>query len=132
VRKPWERLAGYSLVSTIGITWLSIRYGLPEGGWAWIEIAGMVLSSALALGAAVRSYAKKWPAVVALVCAAPAAQNLLVDFPMTMELAIRLGMAYVLFLAGAIATVVGSVVILVMRPPPPPSDEVIARARLVR
>jgi hypothetical protein len=132
VRQSWEWLAGCSVVSIVGISWLLIRFGAPASAWASIEILGMVLCAIVAVAATVKRTTKKWPAGVALVCAAPVAQNILLGFPSTMELMLHLGVPFLLFLAGAIGAVATSIKILVMKPPVPPSDEIVARARVVR
>jgi hypothetical protein len=132
VRQRWEWLAGCSLVSLAGISWLWARFGAPASAWASIEIIGMILCAGIGLGTALRGYPKKWPAGVALACAVPMAQNILIAFPTTMELMLHLGVPYLLFLAGAVGAVATAIAILVMRPPPPPSDEIVARARAMR
>jgi len=132
VRQRWEWLAGSSLVSLVGIFWLFARYGAPASAWASVEIIGMILCGAVALVAALRSYARKWPAGVALVCAAPMAQNILLSFPTTMELMLHLGVPYLMLLVGSIGAAAAATAILAMRPPPPPTDEIVARARVVR
>lgn len=132
MRQRWEWLAGSSLVALAGISWMWIRFGAPASAWASIEIIGMILCAGIGLGTSLRGYPKKWPAGLALACAAPMAQNILLAFPTTMELMLHLGVAYLLFLAGAVGAVAASIAILVMRPPPPPGDEVVARARVVR
>jgi hypothetical protein len=92
----------------------------------------MILCAGAGLGAAIKSYPRKWPAGVALACALPLAQNILLSFPSTMELVLHLGVPYLLFLGGAIGAVASSIAILAMRPPAPPSDGIIAKARIVR
>jgi hypothetical protein len=134
VPQRWEWLAGCSLVSLVGIGWLLARVGAPASAWAAIEMAGMVLCAIAGIGAFARGAAKKWPAGVALVCAIPMAQNLLLSFPTTMELVLRNGVPYLLFLLGAVGAVAAAVAIFVMRPPVAPSDEIvmIAKARAMR
>jgi hypothetical protein len=132
VRQRWEWLAGCSLVALVGIAWLFARLGAPASVWASIEIVGMILCAVVGLVTALASYPKKWPAGVALACAAPMAQNLLLGFPTTMELMLHVGVPYLLFLGGAIGAVAAAIAILVMQPPARPTDEIIARARVVR
>ena len=133
MHERWKWLAGCALASVAGMSWLLLRFGAPASAWASIEMIGMVLCGAIALVALVRGYPKKWPAGIALVCAAPMAQNVLLDFPLTMELMLNFGVAYLLFVAGAVGAVAAALFILASRPPPPSShDEVVARARVVR
>jgi hypothetical protein len=132
VRQRWEWLAVSSVVSVAGLVALWIKYGAPASAWASVENIGMVLCAIVAVIALFKSYPKKWPAGVALVCAAPMAQNILLSFPTTMQLVLHLGVSFLLLLAGAIGAVASAVAILVMRPPAPPSDEIVARARIVR
>ncbi len=132
MQQRWEWLAGCSLVSIAGLIGLWVKFGAPASAWATIENVGMVLCAIVALAARLTDTTKKWPAGVALVCAAPMAQNILVFFPTTMQLVLHLGVTFLLFLAGAIGAVAAAVAILVMRPPAAPSDEVVARARVVR
>lgn len=132
MRQRWEWLAGCSLVSLVGLAWLFARLGIPPTAWAQLELVGMILCAVAGLGAAITRYPRKWPAGVALVCALPLAQNILLSFPSTMELMLHLGVPYLLFQGGAIGAVAASIAILVMRPPAPPSDEVVAKARFVR
>lgn len=119
-------------MSLVGLAWLFARLGIPPTAWAQLELVGMILCAVTGLGAAITRYPRKWPAGVALVCAAPLAQNILLSFPSTMEMMLHLGVPYLLFLGGAIGAVAASIAILVMRPPAPPSDEVVAKARFVR
>jgi hypothetical protein len=133
VHERWKFLASSSLASVVGISWLLLREGAPASAWASIEMIGMALCAGIGLFAFGRRYPKKWPAAVALVGAAPMAQNVLLNFPLSMELVIHFGAAYLMFIAGSVAAVVAAVLILASRPPPPPADhEVVARARVVR
>jgi hypothetical protein len=132
VRQRWEWLAGCSLVSLVGIAWLLARIGAPETAWGWIEIAGMVLCAGAGVAARIASSSKKWPAGVALACALPAAQNILLAFPTTMELMLHYGVPFMLFLAGAIGAAAAAIVTLVMQPPVEISDEVVAKAPRAR
>ena len=132
MRQRWEWLAGCSLVSLVGIAWLFARLGAPASAWAALELVGMIGCAVTGLVAALASYGKKWPAGVALACALPMAQNIVLAFPSTMELMLHLGVPFLLYLAGAIGAVAASIAILARKPPVAPSDEVIARARVVR
>jgi hypothetical protein len=132
VRQPWQWLAGCSLVSLAGIAWLIARVGAPASAWGAIEMLGMVASAGIGIAAALASHAKKWPAAVALACALPMAQNIVLAFPTTMELMLHLGVPYLMFLLGAIGAVAASIAALVMRPPRPEEDEVVARAPRAR
>jgi hypothetical protein len=132
VRQRWEWLAGTSLVSLVGIAGMWMKFGWPASAWASIEVIGMILCTIIGVVAAARTYPRKWPAAVALICAAPMAQNILISFPLTMELVLHLGVTYLLFLGGAVGAVVVAVAILVMRPPVAPTDEIVARARAMR
>lgn len=132
MRHRWTWLAVCSVISVIGLIALWIEYGGPASAWATIENAGMVLCAIVGTAAMLAGHGKKWPAGVALVCAAPMAQNILLNFPITMELILHLGVPFLLFLAGAIGAVASSIAILVARPPSSSEDEVVARARVVR
>lgn len=132
MRERWQWLFGCAAVAFIGVLWLCIKYGLPADAWASVEQIGMLLCAITGLVAALVKYPKKWPAAVALLCAAPTAQNLLLEFPSTMELIIFIGFPYLLHVAGAVGAVAASIATLAMRPPEPPADEVVARARIVR
>ena len=128
MRQRWEWLVACSVISLVGIGWLLVRAGAPAGAWPAIEIAGMVLCAALAIAAHVRGAAQKWPAAVALACALPMAQNIVLSFPLTMELMLRSGVPYLLFLVGAIGAVAAAVAVLVARPPAAASDQIVAKA----
>ena len=133
MRERWQWLFGCAVVSLVGVAWLCARLGLPADAWASVEQTGMILCAAIALTAAIARYPKKWPAAVALLCAAPTAQNLVLDFPSTMQIIIYFGAPYLCYVAGAIGATAAAIAILAMRPPAPPSeDEVVARARVVR
>lgn len=132
MRERWQWLFGCAILSLVGVAWLCVKFGLPASAWASVEQIGMILCAITALAAALADYPKKWPAAVALLCAAPTAQNLLLDFPSTMQLIIFIGFSYLFHVAGAIGAVAVAIATLVRRPPAPPSDEIIARARVVR
>lgn len=132
MQQRWEWLAICSVVSIAGLVAFWVKFGGPVGAWASVEHAGMILCTIVALIAMFRRYPRKWPAGVALVCAAPMAQNILLGFPTTMQLVLHLGVSFMLFLVGAIGAVASAVAILVMKPPPAASDEVVAKARVVR
>jgi hypothetical protein len=132
VRQRWEWLAVCSVISLAGLVAFWVKFGGPASAWASVEHIGMILCTIVALIALFARYPKKWPAGVALVCAAPMAQNIVLGFPTTMQWILHLGVSYLLFLAGAIGAVASSVAILVMKPPPASSDEIVARARVVR
>ncbi|HWO23452.1 MAG TPA: hypothetical protein VNO30_32145 [Kofleriaceae bacterium] len=128
MRQRWEWLVACSVVSLVGIGWLLARIGAPADAWPAIEIAGMVLCAVVAIAAHLRGAAKKWPAAVALACALPMAQNLVLSFPLTMELMLRSGVPYLLFLVGAVGAVAAAIAILVARPPLEASDQIVAKA----
>lgn len=128
MRQRWEWLVACSVISLAGIGWLLARVGAPAGAWPAIEIAGMVLCAIVAIAAQLRGAAKKWPAGVALACALPMAQNIVLSFPLTMELVLRSGVPYLLFLVGAIGAAAAAVAILVARPPVASSDQIVAKA----
>ena len=132
MRERWQWLFGCAIVSLVGIAWLLSQLGAPASVWGGVERIGMIACAITGLAAAVADYPRKWPAAVALLCAAPTAQNLLFSFPSTMQLMIHLGVSFLLYVAGAIGAVAVSIAVLVMRPPAPPADEVVARARVVR
>jgi hypothetical protein len=133
VRERWQWLFGSATVSLVGVAWLCARLGLPADVWATFGQVGMILCAITALAAALTSYPKKWPAAVALLCAAPTAQNIVLAFPSTMQAIIYFGMPYLCYVAGAIGAAAAALAILVMRPPAPPADDdIVARARIVR
>lgn len=133
MRERWQWLFGCAVVSLVGVAWLCARLGLPADVWATVEQVGMILCAITALVAALLRYPKKWPAAVALLCAAPTAQNLVLAFPSTMQAIIYFGMPYLCYVAGSIGAAAAAIAILVMRPPAPPGeDDIVARARVVR
>src|SRR5204863_154321 len=73
-----------------------------ERAWGVSEIRGMILCTGVGIAARAASVEKKWPAGVALACALPMAQNILLGFPTTMERMLHAGVPYLMFLAGAI------------------------------
>jgi hypothetical protein len=131
VRERWVRLLGCSVLAILGIVWLSDQPGLPTSAWASIECIGIALCALVSAWALATEHRTKWPAAVALVCAAPMTQNFLLDVSSTRQLVSGLGLPYLVLLLATLAVVVFAVAILVL-PLPPPADASVSRARIVR
>ena len=126
IQNRWLRLALGTMCSLVGLIWAAVAYGSPELLWLFgIQIAGLVAAMVIALGAAVRRTPQRWPAAVALICAAPMAQIVLRRGVIRAVLELDRISAFVV--VGSVLTVIAALIILVAKPPPEAADRV-ARA----
>ena len=130
MRRRWEWLIASSIVTLVGMAWTAARLDMSIQIWGGVKLGGMVICAGLAIWAAIARFPRKWPAAVALVCAAPLLLDIVRLLPSVAFMLRWFGLAGVMMLLGAIAVGTVSIVILGAKPPPPAVDR-IARARVV-
>jgi hypothetical protein len=121
VVKRWGRLAFSTALSLAGLAWFCVTFGVQLP----LQLAGLVVATIVAVVARARRSERRWPAAIALVCAAPMAQLVLRPEGLWTMLVFHGSTALVL--VGSAATVVTALIILFAARPPPTPDPV-ARA----
>lgn len=124
MRTRWRTLFGCALVSLIGIVWLTQRYG-----WSWsrpigVDLVGLIGTCGIGFIGAVTQTRKRWPAAVALVCAAPMGTAILSVGTSLPRLILYLGVPGLFMIGGAAATCSVALYVLLATPPRPPVDRI--------
>jgi len=130
VKPRWTTLFYCALSALVGVAWLAQKFEMSLLSWLNVQLVGMIGASIVAFFAMIRNVDQKWPAAVALVCAAPMGIATLQFLPNLGGLLQFIGGAGLLFIGGAIATIAVAIGILAM-PAPPRREDPLARARVV-
>lgn len=131
MKRRWAILFWTSLSSLIGMSWLTASIG--QAIWETLNIAlvGMIGASIVAFFAMRHGIQAKWPAMVAILGAAPMAFQMLRIGSLVVDLVEYFGPSVILLFAGTLATAAVALWILLtplVRPPMPPP---VAPARVV-
>jgi hypothetical protein len=124
VRGRWTLLFYMAVATLVGVAWLARRFDSSLASWINIQMLGMIAASGIAFVAMIRNIRERWPAAVALICAAPMAEMLsraLLDVPWLIQ---YLGLPGVLMIGGSVATIGVALFILIAKVPPKPSDPI--------
>jgi uncharacterized membrane protein len=124
MRTRWRILFGCALVALIGFAWLAQRFGSSWSSWLNGQLAGLIVTCVIGFLGAATQTRKRWPAAVALVCAAPMAWAVLVPGISLNDLLEYLGAPGALMIGGSAATIAVALYVLVATPPPIPVERI--------
>lgn len=129
VQRRWRWLFGFALVCLTGVAWLARTFQSSVFDWFNVDVLGMIGCAVIGLAGAITRSRKRWPAVIAVVCAAPLAASTLRMLGFFPRLVTELGPAVVLMFVGSLVTA-GWALYLAVTPPPPERSEPIPPARV--
>lgn len=112
----------------MGVAWLTRNFQTPFSYWLDLPVLGLILTAGVAYAGLMTDTRKRWPAAVALLCAAPMGQGFyqsLSTLPQFLRYAELPGL---LMFGGMVGTIASAGYMLVVAPPPLPVDR-IPRAR---
>lgn len=118
MKTRWHFLAGSSLAALVGTAWLADRFGMPLLSWVSVWLVGLCGSATIATWAAVIDLRARWPAAIALICAAPAGQLLMRELPDAGGILRQLGAPFLMVFLGILGTIGGALAILLGKVPP--------------
>jgi hypothetical protein len=124
MRGRWTLLFYMAIATLVGVAWLARVFGASLASWINLQLAGMIAASIVAFVAMIRNIRERWPAAIALVCAAPMGEMLaraVLDLPWLIT---YLGLPGVLLIGGSAATIGVAIFILIAKVPPKPSDPI--------
>jgi hypothetical protein len=124
MRTRWRTLFACALLSLIGVAWLAQRFDASWSSWLNVQLAGQIGACLIGLLGAVTNTRARWPAALALICAAPMAHAMLIAGASIPELIRYTGAAGVLMVGGSCATVAVAIFVLVSAPPPIPVERI--------
>jgi hypothetical protein len=126
VQKRWFRIVVAAAVAVIGVGVLAVRFG----GWFVVgdlalQIAGLLVTIAIALIAGFRRTRRRWPAAIALLGTAPMAE--LVIGRDALPALLEIGGSIAMLVFGVVGTVIAALIVMLAPPVQAPADPV-ARA----
>jgi hypothetical protein len=124
MRGRWTLLFYMAIAALVGVAWLARSFGGSLTSWINLQMLGMIAASVIAFVAMIRNVRERWPAAVALICAAPMAEMLsraLLDVPWLIG---YLGLPGILMIGGSVATIAVAIYILIAKVPPKPSEPI--------
>jgi hypothetical protein len=131
MKRRWAVLFWCALATLAGLSWLAARFGLHLTSMMNIGFVGMIAACIVAFFAMHKDVRAKWPAGVALACAAPMTIDAVQILPHIPEFIGFIGFPGILLFGGTLATAATALVILVLQLPPPPKDDPVPSARVV-
>jgi hypothetical protein len=126
MRTRWRWLFCSSLAALLGFAWLVDHFELSH--WLHLPVLGLVASAGIAFVCMVTNSHKRWPAALALLCAAPMGESLLSSLSRLPRFLVFLGAPGMLTVVGVLGTLASAGYLLAV-PPPPSPDEPIPSAR---
>lgn len=124
MQRRWRWLFACSLVCLAGVAWLARSFATSVLDWLNLDLLGMIMCAVIGFGGAVTHSHRRWPAILALLCAMPMAVSTLGALRLLAAIVDEFGIAVIPMFGGALATTACALYLVVAPPPRPPSDPI--------